>query len=137
MKALVIGGSGSIGSAIVNRLLEDGYEVIVHYNAANIEQLKFQFEYSPVQFVQCDLRQVVNFDSYFNFIKNLDCLIYASGTALYGQLQEMTDTMIDEHYQIHVRQFIRICRYFIDQLRQSHNGRIIVISSIWLSLIHI
>ncbi|MBO1220607.1 elongation factor P 5-aminopentanone reductase [Staphylococcus nepalensis] len=131
MKALVIGGSGSIGSAIVNRLLEDGYEVIVHYNAANIEQLKFQFEYSPVQFVQCDLRQVVSFDSYFNFIKNLDCLIYASGTALYGQLQEMTDTMIDEHYQIHVRQFIRICRYFIDQLRQSHNGRIIVISSIW------
>ena len=50
---------------------------------------------------------------------------------MYGQLQDMTDAMIDEHYQIHVRQFIRMCRYFVDQLRQSQNGRIIVISSIW------
>ncbi|WP_312585299.1 SDR family oxidoreductase, partial [Staphylococcus aureus] len=27
--------------------------------------------------------------------------------------------------------FIRVCRYFVDQLRQSQNGRIVVISSIW------
>ena len=43
----------------------------------------------------------------------------------------MTDEMIDSSYQIHVRQFIRTSRYFADQLRQSTNGRIIVISSIW------
>lgn len=131
MKALVIGGSGSIGSAIVNRLLSDGYEVIVHYNNADINQLNVQFNHSSVQFIQCDLRNVNDFNQYFHFIKNLDCLIYASGTALYGQLQDMTDAMIDEHYQIHVRQLIRICRYFVDQLRQSDNGRIVVISSIW------
>ncbi|MCP6652033.1 NAD-dependent epimerase/dehydratase family protein, partial [Klebsiella pneumoniae] len=35
MKALVIGGSGSIGSAIVEQLLSDGYEVIVHYNQSS------------------------------------------------------------------------------------------------------
>ncbi|MCS5432002.1 NAD-dependent epimerase/dehydratase family protein, partial [Staphylococcus aureus] len=46
MKALVIGGSGSIGSAIVNRLLSDGYEVIVHYNNTDINKLKFQFNHS-------------------------------------------------------------------------------------------
>ncbi|KRG10020.1 elongation factor P 5-aminopentanone reductase [Staphylococcus sp. NAM3COL9] len=131
MKALVMGGSGAIGSAIVDRLLTNGYEVIVHYNKSNIETLKNRYEQKSVQFVKCDLTQCNELDKTFGFISNLDCLIYASGSALYGQLQDMTDEMIDSSYQIHVRQFIRISRYFADQLRQSTNGRIIVISSIW------
>lgn len=131
MKALVMGGSGTIGSAIVDRLLTDGYEVIVHYNKSNIETLTKHYEQKSVQFVKCDLTQCNELDKAFSFIKNLDCLIYASGSALYGQLQDMTDEMIDSSYQIHVRQFIRTSRYFADQLRQSTNGRIIVISSIW------
>ncbi|MDG0842268.1 SDR family oxidoreductase [Staphylococcus equorum] len=131
MKALVMGGSGTIGSAIVDRLLTDGYEVIVHYNKTNIEILKTRYEQKSVQFVQCDLTQCNDLEKTFGFIKNLDCLIYTSGSALYGHLQDMTDEMIDLSYQIHVRQFIRTSRYFVDQLRQSTNGRIIVISSIW------
>lgn len=131
MKALVMGGSGTIGSAIVDRLLTDGYEVIVHYNKSNIETLTKRYEQKSVQFVKCDLTQCNELDKAFGFIKNLDCLIYTSGSALYGQLQDMTDEMIDSSYQIHVRQFIRTSRYFTDQLRQSTNGRIIVISSIW------
>ncbi|MFQ3853819.1 elongation factor P 5-aminopentanone reductase [Staphylococcus parequorum] len=131
MKALVMGGSGTIGSAIVDRLLTDGYEVIVHYNKSNIETLTKRYEQKSVQFVKCDLTQCNELDKAFGFIKNLDCLIYSSGSALYGQLQDMTDEMIDSSYQIHVRQFIRTSRYFTDQLRQSKNGRIIVISSIW------
>lgn len=31
MRALVLGGSGSIGTAIVDRLLEDGYEVDLQF----------------------------------------------------------------------------------------------------------
>ncbi|NWK83855.1 SDR family oxidoreductase [Staphylococcus sp. GSSP0090] len=131
MKALVMGGSGSIGSAIVDRLLTDGYEVIIQYNQADIEVLQSQYINQPVQFVQIDLMQDINFADYFDFITNLDCLIYASGTALYGQIQDMTDEMIDLSYQIHVKQLMRVCRFFVDQLRQSHNGRIVVISSIW------
>ena len=55
MKALVMGGSGTIGSAIVDRLLTDGYEVIVHYNKSNIETLTKHYEQKSVQFVKCDL----------------------------------------------------------------------------------
>ncbi|MDN6161027.1 MAG: SDR family NAD(P)-dependent oxidoreductase, partial [Staphylococcus equorum] len=91
MKALVMGGSGTIGSAIVDRLLMDGYEVIVHYNKSNIETLTKRYEQKSVQFVKCDLTQCNELDKAFGFIKNLDCLIYTSGSALYGQLQDMTD----------------------------------------------
>ncbi|EHY92528.1 elongation factor P 5-aminopentanone reductase [Staphylococcus saprophyticus] len=131
MKALVMGGSGSIGTAIVDRLLSDGYEVIIQYNQANVDTLQSQYKSQPVQFIQIDLMQDIDFADYFDFITNLDCLIYASGTALYGQIQDMTDEMIDLAYQIHVKQFIRVSRYFVDQLRQSQSGRIVVISSIW------
>lgn len=126
-----MGGSGSIGTAIVDRLLSDGYEVIIQYNQANVDTLQLQYKSQPVQFIQIDLMQDIDFADYFDFITNLDCLIYASGTALYGQIQDMTDEMIDLAYQIHVKQFIRVCRYFVDQLRQSQSGRIVVISSIW------
>lgn len=46
-------------------------------------------------------------------------------------LQDMSDEDIDYSYALHVRQFIRLSRYFVDTLRKSNNGRIIVISSIW------
>lgn len=131
MKALVIGGSGTIGTAITERLLADGYEVIVHYNQADLVSLREYYQGQAVQFVQCDLSKVDNLGDYFQFIQNLDCLIYTSGQALYGLLQDMSDAMIDESYMLHLRQLIRICRHFIDQLRQSPNGRIVVISSIW------
>lgn len=131
MKALVIGGSGSIGVAIVNRLLDEGYEVIVQYNSANLSDLSNQFNNKAVQFVHCDLTTTTDYHKVFNSIANLDCLIYAAGNALYGQIQDMNDSQIDEAYQLHVREFIRLSKYFVDQLRHSDNGRIIVISSIW------
>ncbi|EHJ07727.1 elongation factor P 5-aminopentanone reductase [Staphylococcus simiae] len=131
MKALVIGGSGSIGSAIVKRLLQDGYEVYLHYCHADIVQLEAQYRGERIHFIQADLSQPLDLDATFNVIEELDCLIYTSGQALYGMLQDMTDDQINNSYQLNVLQLIRMCRYFVDQLRQSQNGRIIVISSIW------
>lgn len=130
-KALVIGGSGSIGSAIVKQLLADHYEVIVHYHRANIEQLKKLYEGEAVEFVQADLSQSLDIATIFGHIKHLDCLIYASGQALYGMLQDMTQRDLDQCYHLNVRQLILISQYFIDILRQSEHGRIIAISSIW------
>mgnify|MGYP002715471218 FL=1 len=131
MKALVFGGSGSIGSAIVDRLLKDGYEVILQYYQSDISSLEKKYKGEAVEFIQMDLTHDIDLNDIFSHIKQLDCLIYSSGTSLYGMLQDMKDKEIDECYHIHVKQLIRCCRYFIDLLRKSTNGRIIVISSIW------
>lgn len=131
MKALVIGGSGSIGSAIVEQLLSDGYEVIVHYNHSSPDELKAKYDSRNVSFVQADLMNDIDIDSVFSFIHNLDVLVYAAGRSLYGMFQDMTAQEIDVCYQLNVKNMMLVTRYFLEQLRASNHGRIIVISSIW------
>lgn len=131
MKALVIGGSGSIGSAIVEQLLSDGYEVVVHYNHSSPDELKAKYDSQNVSFVQADLTHDIDIDSVFSFIHNLDVLVYAAGRSLYGMFQDMTAQEIDACYQLNVKNMMLVTRYFLEQLRASSHGRIIVISSIW------
>lgn len=40
MKALVFGGSGSIGSAIVDAFIKEGYEVVLQYYQSDISSLE-------------------------------------------------------------------------------------------------
>ncbi|MDE9798415.1 elongation factor P 5-aminopentanone reductase [Staphylococcus delphini] len=131
MKAIIIGGSGTIGRAITHDLLSNGYEVIVTYHQTPLATLMDEFQGQPVQFVQLDLSQPVNLEEKLSFVRNLDALIYASGHSLFGMLQDMTDTDIHEAYQVHVFHFIKMTQYFVNQLIQSPHGRIVAISSIW------
>ncbi|MCO4339279.1 SDR family oxidoreductase [Staphylococcus agnetis] len=131
MKALVVGGSGSIGQAIVENLLDDGFEVILTYHRTALTDLQDTFKDAPVQFLQIDLTQQLDCNKQFEHISNVDVLIYVSGHSLYGMLQDMIDKDIDDMYRVHVYHLIKVSQYFLNQLIQSPNGRIIVISSIW------
>lgn len=130
MKALVVGGSGTIGTAIVQDLLSQGYEVILTYYSASYAHLQEQYEGQPVQLVQLDVSQMIDFEQLV-FIHNLDALVYVSGRSLFGMLQDMSDEQIDETYRMHVFNFIKLCQHFVSQLMAQPHGRIIVVSSIW------
>lgn len=77
MKAIVVGGSGTIGRAITHDLLSNGYEVIVTYHHTPLATLMDEFQGQPVQFVQLDLSQPVSLEEKLGFVRNLDALIYA------------------------------------------------------------
>ena len=51
MRALVLGGSGSIGTAIVEQLLIDGYEVDLQFNTSDETQLKAQYQNKKVNLI--------------------------------------------------------------------------------------
>lgn len=65
MKALVLGGSGSIGSEIVKQLLTDGFEVYVQYYRTDINELTSKFNDDKVRFIQADLSQTIDIDKTF------------------------------------------------------------------------
>lgn len=64
MKALVLGGSGSIGSEIVKQLLTDGFEVYVQYYRTDINELTSKFNDDKVRFIQADLSQTIDIDKH-------------------------------------------------------------------------
>lgn len=130
-KALVVGGSGTIGRAITQDLLSYGYEVIVTYYQTPIEILQTLYENQPVQFIKMDASCVIDLNETFQHIQNIDVLVYASGKSHFSLLQDVKDDDIHEAYMIHVFNLIKVTQHFISQLMASEAGRIIVISSIW------
>nr|WP_263313461.1 SDR family oxidoreductase [Mammaliicoccus sp. Marseille-Q6498] len=129
-RSLIIGGSGDIGQSIVDECLALGNEVILHYNQSDLEQLKHKYAGKPVTFLQMDLTKRVDLNV-LNQIGQIDHLIYVAGKSLYGSIQEMLDEEIDIQYHLNVFHLIKAVQLLVDNLRRSHHGRIIVISSIW------
>lgn len=129
-KSLIIGGSGDIGLSIVDECLERGDEVILHYNNANIEVLKKRYKHQPVSFIKLDLTEKITFHE-LEEINHIDHLIYVAGQSLFGAIQDMSEEDIDGQYLINVYNLIKVVQGLVDRIRQSDNGRIIVISSIW------
>lgn len=129
-KSLIIGGSGDIGLSIVDECLERGNEVILHYNNADIETLKMRYKHQPVSFLKFDLTEKITFRE-LDDINHIDHLIYVAGQSLFGAIQDMSDEDIDGQYLINVYNLIKVVQGLVDRIRQSNNGRIIVISSIW------
>jgi len=58
MRALVTGGAGFIGSHLVDRLMEDGYQVtaIDNFTSGTIENIKQWINHSRFKLVKGDLR---------------------------------------------------------------------------------
>jgi len=80
MKILVIGASGTIGSAIVNELRNGNHEVL---------------EASRSSDVQIDITESASILNALEKVGPLDAIICASGNAAFGPLQELTDEQFE------------------------------------------
>lgn len=129
-RTLIIGGSGDIGLSIVDECLSLGNEVILHYNSSDLNLLKQRYKGQPVSFLQFDLAKR-NDISELETVGNVDHLIYVAGQSSFGAIQDFSDQEIDVQYHINVFSLIKVVQLFVDKLRKSDNGRIIVVSSIW------
>lgn len=91
MKVLVTGGAGFIGSHLVDRLMEDGYEVRVldDLSAGSLENLKGWIDHERFEFMQGDLRRrdvcekaVKRVDAVFHLAANPEVRIGAQSPEL-------------------------------------------------------
>jgi len=132
--ALVTGGTGGIGRAITEQLIEEGYTVYVHYNQNHsvFEEWSEKYREAPVIPLQADLSN----EQYVNQLVNeivspIDVLVVASGNASFGFIQDIPYDELQRLMMIHLTSPFVIIQRLLPKMIQRKKGSIIFISSIW------
>ncbi|MCM3441030.1 SDR family oxidoreductase [Metabacillus halosaccharovorans] len=130
--ALVTGASGGIGTAIVKKLIDDGYMIYVHYNqnVQAIEELKIYS--NNIIPVQADLTVKIGVQALLEQIRMpIELLVLNSGISLYGLVTDLHDDDIDNMVQLHITSPFKLVQQLIPSMIRKKSGNIIIISSIW------
>ncbi len=135
-RILVIGASGDIGFAISKKLINEKYDLVVHYNS-NKEPLNELIELANkievnCQFVQADLSVENGVEILTSQINDkIDSIVYASGFSIIGLINDVSDEEIDRMTQLHIKSLIKVVNHFLPNMVAKKSGNIVVISSIW------
>ncbi|MRG85337.1 elongation factor P 5-aminopentanone reductase [Salinibacillus xinjiangensis] len=132
---LITGASGGIGGSIANKLVQDGWQVILHCNQ-NLDGLIKQSEQFPEEsvlaYIQADLSTSDGVDALLKQLHfQIDAFVHASGKATYGLFQDVQDMEIDEMFHLHIKAPMKISRYLLSSMIKRTQGKIVLISSMW------
>lgn len=132
---LIIGASGDIGSEIAYKLGTEGYQLILHYNKNKnkINELSDRLLQDTIlSTIQADLSEKNDVKRLLSeIIFHVDHIIFASGHASYGLLQDETEQTIEKMIAVHVNAPILLTKSLLPQMIQERSGNIIFITSIW------
>lgn len=121
---LIVGSTGVIGSAITEKLQAHQLTTISRQTPTKVSSNHLYMDLSkPISLHEAS-HKLTNLNS-------LDNLIWCPGSQLVTLFDEMPLDALDAQYNLSVRNlslFVQLC---LPKLKQSDNGRIIVISSIW------
>ena len=133
--AIVTGGSGGIGSAICERLAEEGAKVVVHYgghaDAANEVVEAIKTKGGEAIAIQANLSHTDEVAKLFDEAQQQfgapDILINNAGTGVGGAVAEMDEAAFDKVFGLNVKGTFFCMKEATNRLNQ--NGRIVNISS--------
>ncbi|WP_087972845.1 elongation factor P 5-aminopentanone reductase [Oceanobacillus rekensis] len=132
---LIIGASGDIGKAIAERLLHDGYQVLLHYNKnkEKIDELRQELSTDSVlAVIQADLSSNEAIKRFLaEMVLPVDYIVFASGVAQFGLLQDTPEKVMDDMLTLHVKAPWMITKHLLPRMIQQKRGKIIFITSIW------
>ncbi len=137
-RALVTGGSGGIGTAIVEGLASEGADVAVQWyrNRAEADRMvevvrKFDQEGIAVQADVLDSKSVIAMrDTLHEEFGKVDTLINCAGINRDSIFHRMTDAQWDEVINVNLSGVFHCCRAFVEEITASGHGRIVNISSL-------
>lgn len=122
--AAITGGAGGIGTAIANRLAEDGARV-------------FSLDLAPAEVAEsitCDLREESSVSSAFQQLVHvtgkLDILVHAAGVSRDSVLWKLKADEWDLVHSVNLRGAFLAMRSSIPMMREAGGGRIVLIGSI-------
>ncbi|MFZ0830886.1 MAG: 3-oxoacyl-ACP reductase FabG [Thermoplasmata archaeon] len=137
-RALVTGGSGGIGTSIVEALAEQGADVAVQWfrNRTEADRMveavvKNGRQGIEVQADLLDVKSVVAMrDLLHDKFGTVDTLINCAGINRDSLFSRMTDEQWDEVIDVNLSGVFHVCRAFVEEITSSGHGRIINISSL-------
>lgn len=132
---LLIGASGDIGRAIAMKLGKENYQLILHYHQNRGRIADIRNKLNP-ELILTEIQADLSVDG---DIKNLlthlvfpvDYIIFASGNAFSGLLQDTSEKTIDDMMSIHLKAPMLISKYLLPAMIKQKFGKIIFITSIW------
>jgi 3-oxoacyl-[acyl-carrier protein] reductase len=133
--AIVTGGSGGIGSAICERLAQDGAKVVVHYgghqDAADDVVTRIKDKGGEAVAIQANLSKVEDvvklFDQTQQHFGKPDIVVNNAGTGVGGPIAETEEEAFDKVFGLNTKGTFFSMREAARRLNQ--NGRIVNISS--------
>ncbi|TFE03435.1 elongation factor P 5-aminopentanone reductase [Jeotgalibacillus sp. R-1-5s-1] len=131
---LLLGASGGIGQAVAKKLVDQGHTVIAQYfhNPDPVLKLRDSIPV-PEKIIpsKIDLTSDHSVDEFLKTSMPVDGIVHTAGTHYEGMLEDTTDTVIDELWNVHLKQPVRIIRHMLPALRQRMKASIVIVSSIW------
>ncbi len=135
--ALVTGATGGLGTAICQRLYNDGFHVIANYHTKS-KAIKWEEDMKKEGYT-FDLQHadVSDFDAVGDMIANIekgigpiDVLVNNAGITRDGQFRKMTKENWDAVIHTNLDSVFNCTRHVINQMMDRNYGRIINISSV-------
>ncbi|WP_077300073.1 elongation factor P 5-aminopentanone reductase [Virgibacillus pantothenticus] len=131
---LLVGASGDIGAAIARKLLNQGYQLLLHFhtNKQAIDELCRAYPESILATYQTDLSKNTSCEQFMEALSfAIDGVIFASGRAHYGLFQNTPEQTMDDMLQLHVKSPWLITKHLLPSMITKQEGAIIFITSVW------
>lgn len=136
--AIITGGATGIGLAISQQLADEGYTVVVNYNASKAAAVAFvqsvQAKGGQALAVQANLSQVKEAEKLIQTtlqtFNRLDVLVNNAGITDDTLMLRMTEEQFDRVIDTNLKGVWATCKYALKPLMQSGQGRIINIASV-------
>lgn len=132
--ALITGASGGIGRATAQALAEDGYAVILHYNATKdgIEEFAAQLGGIAVQADLSDTEDIFRMaEEVLKQFGHIDVLVNNAAVSVSGLLTDIDAKTRAHIFNVNIIGAIELTRALLPQMVHRKSGCIINVSSMW------
>ena len=133
--AIVTGGSRGIGNSIVQKLSQNGFEVVLNYNSSYEQAKQIAMTNSNIHIFKADVSKYEEVCNLVNFTINkfgkIDLLVNNAGISLIKTINDTTISDFDNILKTNLYSAFYTCKEVSKYMIHQKSGNIINISSIW------